>query len=165
MKTKRVMALWLGLCGLALPACGDGGEMEENEEDPAEHACEEAAEAGAAFSAGADMSGAPPVQIGDAPYLVQLPAGSSGFVKIETDAPGEEVILFFQATDVLAEVYDMAGEPLGVPSAGPNALCPADLPEHFDVALAEAGTYFLELGPTGTDEAWLLVSDAAGHVD
>ncbi|MFW5926281.1 MAG: hypothetical protein ACOCV4_08955 [Myxococcota bacterium] len=165
MKTQRMMVLWLGLCVLALPACGDGAEMEEHEEDPAEHACEEAAEAGAPLTAGADMAGAPTVQIGDEPYLVQLPAGSSGFVKLETDAPGEEVILFFQTTDVLAEVYDAAGEPLGIPSAGPNAQCPEDLPEHFDVDLTEAGTYFLELGPTATDEAWLLVSDAAGHVD
>lgn len=140
-------------------ACG----TEEEAEDPAVHACEQVAEAAAELTASASPDDtAPELAFDGEPVRVALPAGMAGYVRVVTDAPEELGILFFDRTEVLNGIVH-EGASLPATSAGANAFCPDEIPEHFDVDFEEPGTYFLELGPTATDEVWMILSDAGGH--
>lgn len=143
----------------ALPGCDDGEETE----DPEVHACEQVEAATTALEASATRDDtAPEVEISGAPYLIALPVGAPGYVRVEIS--GDTAALAFTLdTDVLVNLYHGDTEE-GVTPAGANEACADDLEEHFDLDFHVAGTYYLELGPTASDSAWVLLMSAEGHV-
>jgi hypothetical protein len=151
--------------------CGDDGSMSgdgalgdgSGGPDPAELACDEVAEPGTPIAAvEARDATAPEVTIGAEPYLVSLPAGGTGYVRLVTDEPETLAILFFRSTGVLSALYfDDADFAFDVTSAGEDTFCPSDIPEHFDIDLEDPGTYYLEL--TAASDAWLFVAGGVGH--
>lgn len=153
---------WIALMAPALVwAAGCG--TEEEAEDPAAHACEQVAEAASELTASMSPDEtAPELGMDGEPVRIALPPASAGYVRVVTDAPEELGILFFDRTEVLGAILHEGGS-LPLTSAGANGFCPDEIPEHFDVDFEEAGTYFLELGPTATDEVWMILSDAGGH--
>jgi hypothetical protein len=148
------------MAALTLAACG--GDDDPPAEDPEMHACEEASTAGSAITASAVRDDtAPVVEIAETPFMAELPDGAAGYVRLDI-AGDTAALLFTQETGVLAGLFhEDAEETLG--EGEPNELCPEDLPEHFDVDFHEAGTWYLELGPTGTNQAWFLLTTAEGH--
>jgi hypothetical protein len=151
---KRICLITLVAAG-----CGGGGE-----EDPAEHACEHAGMAGTPVTAAAAAdASAPALELDGEPVAVALPAGAAGFVRIVTTEPETAGILFFDATDVLAAVRTADGTELPVTSAGANEICPTEIPEHFDIDFETPGSYFIELGPTVSNGAWVIPSGGEGH--
>lgn len=150
-------------CDTDSPAA-DGGVGDASQPDPAESACLEEGEPGTPVAATETRdSTTPEVVAGAEPYLVSLPPTGTGYLRVRADAAGEEVILFFEATGVLTNVYGEADAALGVVSAGPNPFCAEAQPEHHDVDFEAPGTYYLEL--TAGSDVWLLVLGAEGHGD
>lgn len=136
--------------------------------DVALEACDERAEAGTPITAATDATAdAPEVVIGDEPYLVTIPDGSTtGYLRLEIEAPETFAIIFAGDADVVTGLYRLEdGTPATYPltSAGALDACPDDLKEHFDVDFETAGTYLIEL--TSVQPAWLFLSDGAGHAD
>lgn len=137
---------------LALLACN--GEKEE--EDPEVHACEMVGEPGVSVTAGARMdSSAGTVEVGEDPFTVTLVAGAAGFVGIPVsgDTPA---LLFMGTADVAVELYDADGAAMGLGDPAPVEAC-TEIPEHYDLDLHSAGTWYLELGPAAVTEVWLLI--------
>jgi hypothetical protein len=134
------------------------------EEDPLEHACEHYAEgAGTAISAGATPEEAASVSIGEEAYTVSLVESTPGYVGV-TVTGDTAAILFVNTADVAANLWN-GSEEVGLPEAAPNDACPTDIPEHYDLDLHTAGTWYIELGPAAVAEVWLMVAPAGDHVD
>lgn len=133
-------------------------KVEEEPEDLAAHACEHAAEAGLAVTAGATREDAAPIAPAEEPYAVAL-ADGAGWLSIAVDSP-MDALLFLGTADVVNGLYldDGAEDALAV--GAPNELCPDEIPEHFDLEL-DPGTWHLELGPSAVSEVWLLLVDGA----
>lgn len=144
------------LCSLfVLTACPSTTE----EEDPGEHACEEAG-SGESVTAGAVADDtAPEIHLGEG-HVVTLLDGAPSFVRIVSDAH-VEALLFVDTADVVTGLWHEGAEE-DLPAASPNAFCEDDIPEHFDLHLDE-GTLHLELGDVAVGQVWLMVSSADGH--
>jgi hypothetical protein len=142
-------------------ACGDGESSDEHaEEDPAEHACLHAGEAGSSVAASETPEDAPLLELGDEPYTVTLVPGTAGYVELEAPA---EALLFAGTADVVSGLSFDGADIL--PEGSPNEFCDAEIPEHFDLDLDEPGDYVLRLGPSGVDSVWLMYLSAEGHAD
>ena len=142
-------------------ACTTATDTAETE-DPAAHACEHAATSEGSITAGAAMdttAGALPIDA--EPYTAVLTAGAPGYLAIEVtgDTPA---LLFLGVADVAANLYSGAEE-VGLPEGAPNEACATDIPEHFDLDLHTAGTWYLELGPAAIDQVWISLASAEGH--
>lgn len=125
----------------------------QEHEDPALHACEHLELEGTPVAATTDLAAAPAVTVAHDPWLVSLPDGEPGYVRLD---PGdhEAVLLFADTADVLqALVVDGVEQPL---SGAPNAHCPEELPEHHDLEIV-AGELALKLGPAAIGEVWLQI--------
>lgn len=134
------------------------------EEDPLEHACELVAQGpGTAVTAGATPEEAPNLSVGEETYTVSLVTGAVSYVGV-TVAEDTAAILFVNTADVAANLWN-GTEEVGLPEAAPNDFCPEDLPEHFDMDLHTAGTWYIELGPAAVADLWLMVAPAGDHVD
>lgn len=134
------------------------------EEDPLEHACEHFAEGpGTAVSAGATPEEAPGLTIGEEAYTVSLVAGAAGYVGINVTGD-TAAILFLNTADVANNLWK-GTEEVGLPEAAPDDFCPDDLPEHYDLDLHTAGSWYIELGPAAVADLWLMVAPAGDHVD
>lgn len=141
---------------ISLLACSGG-----KTEDPEEHACEAIGEAGTTITAAAAMDDtAPSITPGEDPYTVTLVDSAAGYVAIEV-AEDTPALLFMGTADVAADLYMPDGTAMGLPDAAPVEAC-AEVPEHFDLDLHDAGTWYLELGPAAVAEVWLLLH-AGGH--
>jgi hypothetical protein len=120
---------------------------EEEEEDPAEQACEHAAEAGTAVTAAAtreeDASAA--LEPGEDPVTVTLVEGAEGWLSI-TSEEDQAGILFAATADVVTALYLDDSENDVLAEAAANASCADDIPEHWDLD-RESGTWHLKLGP------------------
>lgn len=142
---------------LVLAACsGDAAE------DPSVHACEMVGDPGTAVTAAATLEDATPdLAVDGAPYTVTLVDGAPGYVGIEVtgDTPA---LLFMGLADVVAELHGPDGAAVGLPDPAPVDAC-AEIPEHYDLDLHEAGTWVLELGPAAVADVWLLLHEADGH--
>ncbi len=133
------------------------------EEDPLEHACEHYAEGpGAAVTAGATPEEAPGLTIGEEAYTVSLVAGAAGYVGVNVTGD-TAAILFVNTADVAANLWNGAEE-VGLPETAPNDFCPEDIPEHYDLDLHTAGSWYIELGPAAVADLWLMVAPAGDHV-
>lgn len=149
--------VFLLIFSIGLAACDDDLEVH----DPAEHACEHAELEGERLTAAANRDAtAPPVELGE-PATIALPDGASGWVRFEVDHPGG-ILAFARDANVLTAFY-LGDDEEELISAGPNEACSEDLREHFHLTVEEAGSFYLRLGPTATNEGWLLLTDAAGH--
>ncbi len=150
-------------------ACNDGTTTTTSDsgddEDPAEHACEQVALAGAEVAATAAADGAPVLDPSEEPFDVTLvdEGGGvySGFVTLEADEE-LDALLFAAPADVVATLWQ-DGVEVGLPTPGPNEFCPDDIPEHWPLEL-EPGTYDLALGPSAEPSLWLMFLSAEGHV-
>jgi hypothetical protein len=146
---------------LLLFGCGGSEPPEQHEEDPAEHACEQAGTAGTALD-GAAARGADIAELvqADTPYTVSLDQAAPVYVRLSGPANG---LLFSAPADVVSALYFETGAVNELPQGAPNEFCPDAVPEHFDLALEQTGTYYVELGPAAVDSAWLLYGSAEGH--
>ncbi len=134
------------------------------EEDPLEHACEHLAEgAGTAVTAGATPEEAPSLSVGEEAYTVSLVAGAAGYVGV-TVTGDTAAILFVDTADVAANLWN-GTEEVGLPEGGANDFCPESIPEHYDIDLHTAGTWYIELGPAAVADLWLMVAPAGDHTD
>lgn len=142
---------------MTLLACGKDAEIE----DPALHACEHIAEAGASVDAGATLDDAPEIELSEEPYTVNLDGGA-GFVTLHVheDTFG---LIFVDTADVVSGLYH-DGEAEALAEPGPNADCEEDIPEHWDLDL-HAGEWTLEFGPSAVDSIWLMAISGEGHDD
>ncbi|HVJ15763.1 MAG TPA: hypothetical protein VM686_09980 [Polyangiaceae bacterium] len=160
MKTNYCECLLWG--ALLLAGCSDDNPGVAEEEDPGEHACEHAGEAGAALEAAADPADAVELVLGEEPVTVTFPAegaGYHGYVRLRGPA---DALLFAGAEAVISSLTSADGGRELLPEAAPNELCPDAIPEHFDLELEDA-EYLLELGPATVDSVWLMLLDASGH--
>jgi len=150
------------LAALALPLAGCTEETEG--EDPAEHACEQVQEAGMAVTASeaADTT-APELMVADTPHTVTLPAGVPGYVRVEVGSDGADALLFTRTADLVQGLW-LGTEEQTLPTGAPNAACPEDLPDHFDLSLVE-GTWYIEMLSAQGGEEWVMLTSAAGHSD
>jgi hypothetical protein len=151
--------LWI--CALTIPACGDDHDH-EHEEDPAQHACEQVNEPGSSITAGDTRANAPLIAPAEQPYTVELVTGQSSFLQI---AGGTDALLFSKATGAVVGLFHEQSADNSLPSPLPNQRCPTEIPEHFDLALDQSGSYYLELAPAAISSIWLALTDAAGHAD
>lgn len=159
----RMTHVFSMLALLPLLACGDDGpETEAEHEDPAEHACEHAGEEGERLRASSERDdSAPEIALGDEPFTIELTGDEPGYVRVEVDED-TPVLLFASAENVVTGLFHEDQEE-AIDAAGPNEFCEDDIPEHFDLDLHEPGTYYLQLGPSVLDEAWILLTEAEGH--
>lgn len=151
-------------CALAfaLSAVGCGGDDTQALPDPAELACAEVDEAGSPITASLERDEtAPEIEVGAEPYAVTLSPDASTYVRIVVDADTPAILLLGAADVVTALYHEQEEEELT--SAGADEFCADEIPEHFDVDLHQAGTWFVELAPSAVDEVWLLLSAAEGH--
>jgi hypothetical protein len=147
------------VCVLAASACSDD-DTTPVEEDPGAHACEHVNEAGTAVTAGDSRATAAEIAIAEEPYTVTLVSGAPSFVKI---ASGADALLFTKATGVVTAMYRDQETTSLLAAAEPNDACPSEIPEHFDLELEMAGTYYVELAPAATPSVWLALTAASGH--
>lgn len=155
MKMRGLAFVLAVLCS----ACGDDDPSNpaEGEEDPSEHACEHAAESGAAVTASASLEDAPVLELSEEPSTVALVPGEAGYVGL---ASAEAALLFVGTADLVTGLF-RDGEAVDLPEPAPNEECPAAIPEHFD--LEGGSSYVLKLGPAGADSVWLMYTSAVGH--
>lgn len=145
-----------------LTACGDDESEPNAGEDPAEHACEHVTEEATELTAGeARDETAPRVELGEEPYSIALDDSEPRYVRFEIDEHAE-AILFASAEDVVTGLYHEDDEE-SLESAGANEHCEDEIPEHFDLDLHEAGTYYLRLGPSALADVWVMLTEAGGH--
>jgi hypothetical protein len=143
---------------LSAPGCGTGTEDhdEHEEHDEGEELCERRDETPQPITASATRQEAPTIEAG-VPYLVTLPAAAPGFVALDVDEE-MELLAFVEHSNILADLYH--GETAeGVTPAGAFEHCPEVYGDHVHLDLHEPGKYALELGPTASDSAWLLLVD------
>jgi hypothetical protein len=153
----RCLLAWISLVGF--PACGDDESGAPHAEDPAQHACEHASPSGTPLTASTDRAAAPELAVAEDPYAVAVPSNAPGFVRIDGPLEG---LLFVGAPDVVTGFYrddSTTSEPL---NASPNELCPAEIPEHYDLDL-DSGSLTLQLGPSVLSPIWVLLTSSAGH--
>jgi hypothetical protein len=156
------MRKWLWICALAMPACGSDDHGNGHDEDPAQHACEQVNELGTAVTAGDTRANAPLIAPSEQPYTVTLVAGESSFLQI---SGGTDAVLFSKATGAVIGLFHEQSVDNLLPSPLPNQSCPTEIPEHFDLALDQGGSYYLELAPAAISSIWLALTDAGGHAD
>jgi hypothetical protein len=150
---------------LLIAACSTSDAEKPLPPDPAMVACDEASDEAVVVDAVEDRTAAAPeVPFDGPPHRVRLPAGAAGYVRVVTTDPETPAILFLGAPDVVAGLYFGDGE-LALVSAGANRFCEDTIPEHFDADLEEPGTYYVALGPTADDTAWILLRHGDGHGD
>lgn len=159
MRTSSWMA-GMSVCAILMGGCGSDDDPAPTGEDPAEHACEHVADAGTAVTAGADRAGAPVIAPSDEPYTVTVLAGAPTFVRIDG---GIDALLFTQSAGVVLGLYHEQDTTSVLPAPEPNAACPTEIPEHFDLALDASGAWFVELAPAATPSVWLALTEASGH--
>lgn len=150
---------WL-VCALFTTACGGEDRSENGHEDPARHACEQVAETGTTVHAGTTRAAAETVTIAEAPWAVQVSPGVESFLRLDG---GIDALVFTRETGVVTGLYFDQETTNQLPAPEPNELCPAELPEHFDLELAAPGAWYLKIGPVVTDSVWLAITPAAGH--
>ena len=149
-----VLVAWSAL------GCGSDDEPAQTEHDPGEHACEHVSEPGTVVTASADRAAAPEIARADEPYTVMLASGQPSFVKV---TGGEDALLFTKATGVVTGLFFEQETTNQLTSAEPNASCPNDIPEHFDLELDASGSWYVQLGPSVTAEVWIALTEATGH--
>ena len=158
MRTIRHSALCFALTLFPLL---NGSDDDPELEDPAEHACEHVDIDGERVTAGETRDDtAAEIHVGE-PYTVTLPDGAVGWIRLVVTDPGGR-LAFTRDANVLTGLFH-GDEEETLTSAGANMHCADDLAEHFDLHLHEAGTFYLRLGPTASNEAWLLLTEAEGH--
>lgn len=139
----------------ALWACGS---------DEAEHGAEACAAVNATptpLTAGTSSAAAVLVAPSETPYLVSLPAGMRGYVKLAISGD-TALIAAFKSTGVLGTVTK-DGAPVTVGAAEALEACATDIPAHHDLDLETAGDYVLSLGPAVGDQAWMFIDVDAAH--
>lgn len=143
---------------LSLFACTASDEVE----DPSAQACEHIDASDATLPAGATTGNAVVIPMDGAPYTVTLQDSVPSYlsVQIEADTPA---MLFAGTADVVSALYD-GEEAVPLPAPAPNAECPEDIPEHFDLDFDMPGTWYIQLGPAAVTEVWLSLAPAGGHV-
>jgi hypothetical protein len=145
---------------LFVAACSSSHDDHPHEgEDPGEHACENRGNAGTQVAASTDPAAAPVLTL-DEPYTVALPSGEAGFVAIAGPLEG---LLFAGTADVVTGLSAEGSSVDLLPQGGPSEICPAEIPEHFDLDLDASATYLVRLGPVGISEVWLMVTESEGH--
>ena len=161
MNTHGHLFVWgpaLLFCQLTAPGCGtDTAAHDEGLE-----LCQRHDETPQTIAASAAREQAPTMQP-DVPYLVTLPPAAPGFVALVVGEE-RELLAFTEHSNILADLYH--GETAeGVTPAGPFEPCPVVLGDHVHLDLHEPGQYTLEVGPTASDSAWLLLArdDHAQH--
>lgn len=150
------------LLGLTLFACGghDDDHEEHEGEDPGEHACEAFEEGGAmALDGSADRAGAPRLVQGEDAYAVSLDEDAPRHVRLRGPTEG---LLFAGTENIVSALYHEDETEDLLPGSEPNEFCGSDIPEHFDLDLAD-GDYYIELSPSAASEVWLLFTSAEGH--
>lgn len=154
-------ANWTGiaLCAFACGACG-GDEEAPAAEDPAEHACEHVNETGTAVTATDARASAPPIEPSDTPYTVTLVPAKPSFLTI---TGGIDALLFTRAPGVVSGVFHEQDTTNLAAAPVPNEKCPSEIPEHFDLALDQGGSYYVELAPAATASVWLALTLAGDH--
>jgi hypothetical protein len=150
----------MGVCAIVTLGCGEDDDPGPAGEDPAAHACEHVADTGTAVTAGTDRAGAPAIAPSDEPYTVTVLAGAPSFVRIDG---GIDALLFTQSAGAVIGLYHEQETTSVLPAPEPNADCPAEIPEHFDLALDTTGAWYVELAPAATPSVWLALTEAAGH--
>lgn len=131
------------------------------EEDPAEHACEHAVEAGTAITAAIDGSVGPDVSTTHTRYDVTLGAvegGNGGTVSLSAD----EVIhlLLFVGSDVPLVLKDASGNEVVAEASEAVTAC-SELAVMYEYPLG-IGEYTITLGPT-TETSVLLLTEHEDH--
>jgi hypothetical protein len=155
---KQLSIAWTAVL---LGACGDPESEQLAEEDPAEHACEHVGQAGTPIQ-GADTrsADAPEIAQAETPYEVALSRSAPVYVRLVGPADG---LLFSNPSQIVNGLYFESSTATELPEGAPNEFCPSDVPEHFDLALEQAGNYYLELAPSAVASVWLLHTSAEGH--
>ena len=153
---------WMGwaTCSLALAGCGGDDEHARGEEDPAQHACEHVNESGMPIVAGTDRATGPTIAVSEEPYTLTVVAGAEAWLSIQG---GIDALLFTKETGVVTGLFHEQATDSALGAPEPNERCPAELPEHFDLELEEAGTWHLKIGPVATDSVWLALTQSSGH--
>ncbi len=146
---------------LLMTACSSDDTTEPaTGSDPAALACSKVAEPGAAITAGADRASAPVVSPGGAPVTVTLSSSTEGYLRI--DGP-HDLLLFSKLGGVVTGLFRDQETTDVLPQKSPNGDCPADIVEHYDLELETAGPWYVRVGPSAVDTAWLMLTEASGH--
>ena len=124
------------LIALTLLAAGCASNAEEPAaEDPAAHACEQVDASGPSLTASPSRDTAPVLTMSEQPYTVTLPSGAAGYLRIDGPIDG---LLFTKISNVVTGLFRGTDTTDTLPAGTPNEDCPSAIPEHFDLALAEA---------------------------
>ncbi len=146
---------------LLVTACSSDDTTEPTAgSDPAALACSKVAEPGAAVTPGADRASAPVISPGDAPVTVTLSPSAEGYLRI--DGP-EDLLLFSELSGVVTGLFQDQETSDMLPQKSPNSDCPTDILEHYDLELESAGPWYVRVGPSTVDKAWLMLTEASGH--
>jgi hypothetical protein len=133
-------------------------------ESIAEHACEHVDVEGTAVEAAASMDDAlsASIEISMEPYLVTLPPGAGGYVRIVVEEDSTAVL--FVGTEGVVQSLSFCDYEVELADPAPNGLCSEEIPEHYHLHLS-SGIWHLELGPTAGDAVWLMLVPFAGAHD
>jgi hypothetical protein len=142
---------------LSLFACTSSKDVE----DPSAHACEHIAESEATLPGGNTTENAVVIPVDGEPYTVTLQDAIPSYLSVHIEA-ATEAVLFAGTADVVSALYN-GDEAVPLPAPAPNAECPEDIPEHFDLDFDTVGTWYLQLGPAAVTEVWLSLAPAEGH--
>ncbi|MES2638135.1 MAG: hypothetical protein V4850_01585 [Myxococcota bacterium] len=142
---------------LSLFACAGSKEVE----DPSAHACEHIAESEATLPGGNSTGNAVVIPMDGEPYTVTLQDSIPSYLSVQIDAD-TPALLFAGTADVVSGLYN-GDEAVTLPEPAPNADCPEDIPEHFDLEFDTVGTWYIQLGPAAVTEVWLSLAPAEGH--
>ncbi|MEQ1564002.1 MAG: hypothetical protein ABMA64_00065 [Myxococcota bacterium] len=151
----RSSSYWVS--GLAaLVACG---RSEGDDAPPVEaYACLHIAE-GTILDVADSREEADTIAVGRDPYRVNVMPGVAGYVRFETDAPSDLVLLLDFAGAVPAV---WSGEDrVEITPGEPNPNCDVDLLE-VDYLSVPAGEHWLEIGPVYQGNVWLMLAPAGG---
>lgn len=120
------------------------------------HACEHVDAEGTEVEAATSMDDALPtsIEISMEPYLVTLPPGAGGYVRIVVEEDSTAVL--FVGTEGSVQSLSFCDYEVELADPAPNGMCSEEIPEHYHLHLW-SGIWHLELGPTTGDEVWLML--------
>ncbi|MEZ4237621.1 MAG: hypothetical protein R3F59_16035 [Myxococcota bacterium] len=138
-----------------LTAC-DGGKGDETAEPSLEeYACLHIAE-GSVVDVALDRADAHTIDVGRAPYRVNLYPGEAGYLQFET-AGAADLTLLLDFAGAVPAVWTGEDRTELTPD-GADDVCPDDIAEVLPVSVG-GGTHWLEVGPAFQGNVWMMLAE------